>query len=77
MVTHLYYEKLTNNRVTPEMLVEEKSLDQWKFYIVQKEEEMKAGIFHQHIIDASFTGEMVWRGMIEATTRHLLGEKAR
>ena len=26
-VTHLYYQKLTNNSVPPEMLVEEKSLD--------------------------------------------------
>lgn len=76
-VTHLYYQKLTNNRVTPEMLMEEKSLDQWKFYIVQKEEGMKAGTFHHHIIDASSTGEVVWRHMMAATTRHLLGEKAK
>ena len=76
-VTHLYYQKLTNNCVPPEMLVEEKSLDQWKFYIVQKEEVMKAGTYHRHIIDASSTGEVVWRDMMAATTRHLLGEKVK
>lgn len=59
------------------MLVEGKSRDQWNFYIVQKEEEMKAGTFHQHIIDASSTGEVVWRDMMAATIRHLPGEKAK
>ena len=57
--------------------VEEKSLDQWKFYIVQKEENVGAGAFHHHIIDASSTGKMVWQDMMAATTRHLLGEKAK
>ena len=54
-------------------LVEEKSLDQWKFYLVQKEDEMGAGTFHHHIIDASSTGEAVWQDMMAATTVHLLG----
>jgi pimeloyl-ACP methyl ester carboxylesterase len=58
-------------------LVEEHNLDQWKFYIVQKEEEMGAGTFHHHIIDASSTGEVVWQDMMAATTSHLLGEKAK
>jgi hypothetical protein len=55
------------------MLVEEKSLDQWKLCILQKYEEMKAGTFHHHVISASFTGKKLWRGMIAATTRHILG----
>jgi pimeloyl-ACP methyl ester carboxylesterase len=57
--------------------VEEKSLDQWKFYIVQKEEDVGSGAFHHHIIDASSTGEVVWQDMMAATTSHLLGEKAK
>ena len=58
-------------------LVEEKSLDQWKFYIVQKEEDMGAGTFHHHIIDASSIGKVVWQDMMAATTRQLLGETAK
>ena len=54
-------------------LVEERKLDQWEFYIVQKEKEMQTGTFHHHILDASSTGETVWRDMMTATTRHLLG----
>ena len=53
-------------------LVEEKSLDQWKFYIVQKEEDMGAGTFHHHIIDASSTGKVVWQDMMAAVVNHLL-----
>jgi esterase/lipase len=55
-------------------LVEEHRLNQWKFYIVQKEKEPGAGTFHHHIFDASSTGEGVWREMMAATTRHLLGD---
>ena len=58
-------------------LVEEHNLDQWKFYIVQKEKEMGTGTFHHHIIDAASTGENVWQDMMAATTRHLLGDKAK
>ncbi len=58
-------------------MAEEHNLDQWQFYIVQKEEEIAAGTFHHHILDASSTGERVWRDMMAATVRHLLGEKAR
>jgi hypothetical protein len=58
-------------------LVEEHKLDQWQFHIVQKEDEMEAGTFHHHILDASSTGEGVWRDMMAATTRHLLGDKAK
>ena len=52
-------------------------LDQWKFYIVQKEAEMGAGTFHHHIFDASSTGQEAWRNMMAATARHLLGDKAK
>lgn len=58
-------------------LVEEHRLNQWKFYIVQKEKEPGAGTFHHHIFDASSTGEGVWRDMMAATTRHLLGDAAK
>ncbi len=58
-------------------LVAEHNLDQWKFYIVQKEKEMGTGTFHHHIIDAASTGENVWQDMMAATTRHLLGDKAK
>ncbi len=58
-------------------LVEEYNLDKWKFYTVQKEEEMGAGAFHHHIFDASSTGEGVWRDMMATTTGHLLGNPAK
>ena len=58
-------------------LVEEHNLDKWKFYTVQKEEEMGAGTFHHHIIDASSTGEGVWRDMMATTTGHLLGDPSK
>ena len=58
-------------------LVAEHNLDQWQFYIVQKEEKLASGTFHHHILDATSTGEKVWRAMMTATIRHLLGEKAR
>jgi len=56
-------------------LVEEKSLDQWELYIVQREEEIKAGIFHHHIIDEYSTGKAMWEKMMEAVSKHLLGTK--
>ena len=58
-------------------LVEEHKLDQWQFYIVQKEKEMAAGTFHHHILDASSTGEGVWQAMMAAVTGHLLGDKVK
>ena len=58
-------------------LVEAHKLDQWQFYIVKKEEEMGAGTFYHHILDASSTGEGVWRDMMAATTKHLLGDKTK
>jgi len=58
-------------------LAEEHRLNQWKFYVVQKEKETGAGTFHHHIFDASSTGEAVWRDMMAATARHLLGDEAK
>jgi hypothetical protein len=58
-------------------LAEEHQLDQWQFYIVQKEAEMAAGTFHHHILDASSTGEGVWQAMMAAVTGHLLGDKVK
>ena len=57
-------------------LVEKHHLHQWEIYIVQREEEMGTGTFHHHIIDASSTGQEVWRNMMTATTKHLLGDRA-
>ena len=54
-------------------LKEEHQLDQWRFYIVQKEGEMASGTFHHHIIDAATTGEGVWQDMMSAAVKHLLG----
>ncbi len=54
-------------------LVQAFRLDQWRFYIVQKEEGMEAGTFHHHILDASSTGEGVWQDMMAAVTEHLIG----
>ncbi len=56
-------------------LVEEHKLDQWHFYIVQKEKEIAAGTFHHHILDASSTGEGVWQAMMAAVTKHLIGDQ--
>jgi len=58
-------------------LVAEHKLDQWQFYIVHKKEEMETGTFHHHILDSSSTGEAVWQDMMTATTKHLLGDKAK
>jgi esterase/lipase len=56
-------------------LVKEHNLDQWKFYIVQKEDKLGAGTFNHHIIDASSTGKSVWQAMMSAATAHLLTEE--
>jgi esterase/lipase len=57
-------------------LVEKHKLDQWKFYIVQKEEALGVGTFHHHIFDASATGAGVWQDMMSASINHLLGNRA-
>jgi len=56
-------------------LVEKHRLDQWKLYIVQKEEALGVGTFHHHIFDASATGEGVWQDMMSETVKGLLGNK--
>ncbi|MEJ2282251.1 MAG: alpha/beta fold hydrolase [Desulfobacterales bacterium] len=56
-------------------LVEKHKLDQWKLYIVQKEEALGIGTFHHHIFDASATGEGVWQDMMSETVKGLLGNK--
>jgi len=56
-------------------LVEKHRLDQWKLYIVQKEQELGVGTFHHHIFDASATGEGVWQDMMSETVKGLLGNK--
>ena len=53
-------------------LVEEKRWDQWKFYIVEKDESARDDTFYHHIIDASSTGKAVWQDMMAATVNHLL-----
>lgn len=55
-------------------LVEKHKLDQWKLYIVQKEEALGIGTFHHHIFDASATGEGVWQDMMSASIKHLTGK---
>jgi alpha-beta hydrolase superfamily lysophospholipase len=56
-------------------LADEHQLNQWKFYIVEKEEALGTGTFHHHIFDASSTGEKVWQEMMSATVKGLLGNK--
>jgi alpha-beta hydrolase superfamily lysophospholipase len=53
-------------------LVEKNRWDQWQFYIVQKEMEMKTEAFHHHIFDASSTGSAVWQDIMKAVENHLL-----
>lgn len=53
-------------------LVKEKKWHQWRFYLVEKDETAQDGSFYHHIIDASSTGESVWKDMMQAAVRHLL-----
>jgi alpha-beta hydrolase superfamily lysophospholipase len=53
-------------------LVEEKNWNQWKFFIVAKDESARGETFYHHIIDASSTGKAVWQDMMEAAVNHLL-----
>ena len=55
-------------------LKEEKKLDQWRLYIVEKEAAAEQSTFHHHIIDESSTGKAVWQKMMETVTTHLLAE---
>ncbi len=56
-------------------LKEEKKLDQWKLYIVEKEAPANQNTFHHHIIDESSTGKSVWQEMMETTIIYLLANK--
>jgi alpha-beta hydrolase superfamily lysophospholipase len=50
------------------------NLDRWKFFIVRREGEMKAGTFHHHIFDANSLGTKAWLEMMNAARGHLLGK---
>ena len=56
-------------------LVKEKKLDQWSFYTVEKEKDVKLGTFHHHIIDGYSTGKEIWEKMMQTTILHLLGDE--
>ena len=56
-------------------LIDEKKLDQWKLYIVEKEAGANQDTFHHHIIDEYSTGKAVWQDMMETTTTFLLANK--
>jgi esterase/lipase len=52
-------------------MVQDENLDQWQFYIVQKQSSRKPARIHHLIIDEPSTGEAVWRKMMEAMVNHL------
>jgi pimeloyl-ACP methyl ester carboxylesterase len=55
--------------------IDEKKLDQWKLYIVEKEAAADQDAFHHYIIDESSTGKAVWKEMMETTITFLLANK--
>ncbi len=56
-------------------LIDEKKLDHWKLYIVEKEATADQDTFHHHIIDESSTGKAVWQEMMKTTITYLLANK--
>jgi alpha-beta hydrolase superfamily lysophospholipase len=52
-------------------MVQDENLDQWQFYIVQKESSKEPAKIHHLIIDAASTGENVWKDMMQAMINHL------
>ncbi|MCP4629899.1 MAG: alpha/beta hydrolase [bacterium] len=56
-------------------LVAEKKWTQWQFYLVEKDQTAADERFYHHIIDASSTGNAVWREMMAAAVAHLNDEK--
>ena len=52
-------------------MVQDESLDQWEFYMVQKENTEGPAKIHHLIIDAPSTGENVWMNMMQAMDNHL------
>jgi alpha-beta hydrolase superfamily lysophospholipase len=53
-------------------MVEKEKLDQWQFYIVQKENTKESTKIYHLIIDAPSTGEHVWKDMMDTMAAHLL-----
>ncbi len=53
-------------------MVKNENLDQWQFYIVQKEPTKRSTKIYHLIIDAPSTGENVWKDMMDAMAAHLL-----
>ena len=53
-------------------LVAEKKWNQWRFYMVEKDETAEEDRFYHHIIDPSSTGKVVWQDMMKAVEAHLL-----
>jgi esterase/lipase len=56
-------------------LIDEKKLDQWKLYMVEKEATADQDTFHHHIIDETSTGKAVWMEMMETTITYLVANK--
>ena len=52
-------------------IVQAENLDQWEFYIVQKENTEGPAKIHHLIIDEPSTGEGVWKDMMQAMVNHL------
>ena len=52
-------------------MVQDENLDQWQFYIVQKDSTAEPAKIHHLIIDAPSTGENVWQDMMQAMVSHL------
>jgi hypothetical protein len=52
-------------------MVQDKNLDQWQFYIVQKQSRQRPARIHHLIIDAPSTGKAVWKDMMAAMVDHL------
>jgi len=56
------------------LLVSEHHLDQWKFHLIEKDEDTPSGTFHHHIIDAASAGKQTWKKMMTAAIAHLSAE---
>jgi len=57
-------------------LAAKKNMRHWQFYIVEKGPSVTDGAFYHHIIDASSTGNAVWKDMMKAAVNHLLNYKS-
>jgi alpha-beta hydrolase superfamily lysophospholipase len=57
-----------------QQMVQDENLDQWQFYIVQKQSSQKPAKVHHLIIDEPSTGENVWKDMMQAMVNHLFHE---